>query len=503
MMSLWNSSYLFEAWDEGIMPSLRGIHGRSKARGSDFVICKGNAPLAKHITVTECNGDGMAPLHNVFGPPLDPSEMYWDDGVLKGGGFKGTNSELRVWRGPVSELGMTLRSHVGVHAGKIVDDIAVTQWTDLLLFEYHKVHDTSKGMGQIQALRKNHNDDHEALFEKLHGKYGQDPLELWEQHEAAPFLSQAGGKSASAYAGMDATFINAGGVALRTVQLLDHASILQVSGSRALTLFRPQDSRALYSYPSTHPAHPHSQITNISMIYGPQDHPGRPMFGSAVKPWRVTLRPGDVLHVPALWWVHERAVTESIGITIWTRDEGRRSTESELSGLPIPLESGWSEQSKLRAFGMYLASVALKIAPAPKAVAAGEVEEIPVARARRTQRWVEGFLVSRYSGPLAEQLRAAASASASGPRPWDGCASEWPLPEGESEGELREKFGEAAAKVTEALGSLRRDRPTAAEMVSEDYFETLVGFVVGPLELPGFFEHCVIEALPAEAKAER
>ena len=96
--------------------------------------------------------------------------MYWDDGVLKGGGFKGTNGEFRVWKGPVSDLGTTLRSHVGVREGKIVDDIAVTHWTDLLLFEYHKVHDVSKGMDQIQALRKNHDNDHEALFEKLHGK---------------------------------------------------------------------------------------------------------------------------------------------------------------------------------------------------------------------------------------------------------------------------------------------------------------------------------------------
>ena len=34
------------------------------------------------------------------------------------------------------------------------------------------------------------------------GKYGQDPLELWEQREALPFLSKAGADAASAYAGM-------------------------------------------------------------------------------------------------------------------------------------------------------------------------------------------------------------------------------------------------------------------------------------------------------------
>ena len=170
MVEVWNSSYLFEAWDEGRMPSLRRIHGRTKARGADFVICRGNAALSKHIVARECNGDGVAPLQNVFGPPIDVSEMYWDDGVLKGGGVKGTPAELRVWKGPVSELGMTLRSHVGVREGKVVDEIPVTHWTDLLLFEYHKLHDPSKGMGQIQALRHNHDHDIEALFEKLHGE---------------------------------------------------------------------------------------------------------------------------------------------------------------------------------------------------------------------------------------------------------------------------------------------------------------------------------------------
>jgi hypothetical protein len=255
----------------------------------------------------------------------------------------------------------------------------------------------------------------------------------------------------------------------------------------------------MYPYPSTHPAHPHSQITNISVVYA-QDHPTRRMFGSAVKPREVTLEVGDVLHVPALWWVHERAVTDSVGITIWTQDERRRYAESELSGLPIPLESEWSEESKLRAFGMYLAKLALEVAPAPKAVTSGEVEEIPAARAKRTQRWMEGFLNSRYSGSVLEQLRAAAAASATGPRLWHGCASEWPLPA--REGELRDRFGEAAAKVTGVLEGLSRDRPTAAVLITEDYFETLVGFLVGPVELRDFFEHCVIEALLQAAEVQ-
>ena len=340
------------------------------------------------------------------------------------------------------------------------------------------------------------------------GKYGEDPLEMWEKREAAPFLStKIGGRAAAAaaaaaaaYAGMDATLINAGGAALRTVQLQDHASLLQVSGTRTLTLFRPQDTRAMYPYPSTHPAHPHSQIVDISRVYA-DDHPTRRLFGSAVKPWVVTMEVGDVLHVPALWWVHERAVTESIGVTIWTRDERRRSTESELSGLPIPLESDWGERSTFRALGLYLAWLALEVAPVPKAVASGEVEEIPAARAKRTQRWVEGFLDSRYSGSMAEQLQSAATSAASpGPRDWSGCLTEWTLPA--SEKELRPKFSEAAMGVTEALRALTRDRPTAAVLVAEQYFETIVGFVVGPLELPGFFEHCVIGAIPAAAAAD-
>lgn len=123
MNELWNASYFFEAWDEGVMPSLRNIQARTKARGVDFVKCQGNTPLSKHLAARECNGDGSAPVPNVFGAPLEVDEMYWDDGVLKGGGVKGTAAELRVWQGPVAELGTTLRSHVGVHAGKIVRDV--------------------------------------------------------------------------------------------------------------------------------------------------------------------------------------------------------------------------------------------------------------------------------------------------------------------------------------------------------------------------------------------
>ena len=324
MNDLWNASYFFEAWDEGVMPSLRRIQGRTKARGVDFVLCQGNTPLSKHLAVRECNGDGLVPLPNVFGAPLEVDEMYWDDGVLKGGGVKGTSGELRVWQGPVAELGVTLRSHVGVHAGKIVDDIAVTNWADLLLFEYHKVHDLSKGMAQIQALRLNHNDDIEALFEKLHGKYGEDPLEMWEKQAAAPLLSKSGsaGDVVAAYGGMEATLMNAAGATLRSRQLRHHATLLQVSGQRTITLFRPQDSRAMYPYPSTHPAHPHSQVANLSNVYS-KDHPLRKNFNSGVIPRMVRLEVGDVLHVPALWWIHERAVAESIGITIYTHDERR------------------------------------------------------------------------------------------------------------------------------------------------------------------------------------
>ena len=119
--------------------------------------------------------------------------------------------------------------------------------------------------------------DIEALFEKLHGKYGQDPLELWEKQAAAPLLSKGGADEVSAYGGMEATLMNAAGAALRSRQLRHHATLLQVSGARTITLFRPQDTRAMYPYPSTHPAHPQSQIANVSQVYS-KDHPLRKNF---------------------------------------------------------------------------------------------------------------------------------------------------------------------------------------------------------------------------------
>ena len=50
-----------------------------------------------------------------------------------------------------------------------MDDIPITNWADLLLFEYHKLHDKTKGMAQIKALRLNHNDVSAQLRERWAG----------------------------------------------------------------------------------------------------------------------------------------------------------------------------------------------------------------------------------------------------------------------------------------------------------------------------------------------
>ena len=177
---------------------------------------------------------------------------------------------------------------------------------------------------------------------------------------------------------------------------------------------------------------------------------------------------------------------------------GRLNADAQLAGLPIPLESEWGELGTFRAFGLYLAKLALEIAPVPNAVASGEAKEVPVARAKRVQRWVEGFLVSRYNGPVAEQLQAAAKAGGGGARDWGGCAVGWELPA--TAGELQLKFSKAAERVAGVLRPLRGDRPTAVEILAEDYLETLTDYVVGAVELPGFFAGCVLPQVAAAAE---
>eukprot|EP01047_Picozoa_sp_COSAG01_P077142 COSAG01_NODE_13787_length_1534_cov_129.433449_2_plen_275_part_01 len=210
---------------------------------------------------------------------------------------------------------------------------------------------------------------------------------MWEK-QAVESLLLPGGR----FGGLRANLATKG-VRLRTRQTRDNLALVQVNGSRQITLFRAQDSRNLHPYPSTHAAALHSQVTNISKLSNGAPGDALRLYGSSVRARRVTLLPGDVLHVPSFWWVHEEALTDCISLSVICTDKKRASAAASLATLPIPLDwFDWEDGPRHCALGRYLASLVLALAPLhDKGI------EMPAARAKRCSRWIEGLISSRYT----------------------------------------------------------------------------------------------------------
>lgn len=277
-----------------------------------------------------------------------------------------------------------------------------------------------------------------------------------------------------------ARYIQAG-VRLRARQLRDGLSLLQVCGTRTLTLFRPKDARLLRPYPSSHPAHPHAQLSNLSRAIE---------AGASAR--RVLLTPGDVLYVPAFWWVHEQVEEDSISFEVLSRDTERRAAEAALMAAAIPLDD-WGERATRRALGLYLALLVAELAPRPAGVSRHDVEA-PLARGKRCGRWITGWLRSRFGGADGGSGQDGGAESAD----VDVCAMDWPLPPGGSPA-LQERFRKAAATVGTALLPLSDARPSVATTLLEEYLETVTSYVLGRSELVAFFERCVVPAVPEVA----
>ena len=182
------------------MPSLRRVHGHSSQRPRrDVVECGSAASEAAR----ECNGDNTEPLPIVFGADSEPT--------------------LRFWRGDMSALGRTLRKDVGTREGKVVDEIPLSDWRDILLFEVHKKHDHSKGMAAIQALRRQHpGEAFYSLLDLLARRFGEDPQALWEEKMAGVLLApQSGGGGVPRYGGVE---VSLGSVRCATCLLSESVS---------------------------------------------------------------------------------------------------------------------------------------------------------------------------------------------------------------------------------------------------------------------------------------
>ena len=85
-----------------------------------------------------------------------------------------------------------------------------------------------------------------------------------------------------------------------------HAVITQIYGDKEFVVFPPEDGQYLYArkaFPN------HSAVDDPVM----QDRERWPLLAHA-QPYRVVLKPGDMIFVPARWWHAARALSTSISV---------------------------------------------------------------------------------------------------------------------------------------------------------------------------------------------
>jgi jumonji domain-containing protein 7 len=85
----------------------------------------------------------------------------------------------------------------------------------------------------------------------------------------------------------------------------------QVYGSKTMTLFGPEQDAALYRHPKECKM-PHFSFVDVDK----PDYDAFPRFREA-RPLRVTLRPGQMLFMPAFWWHHVKSESMSISVNQW------------------------------------------------------------------------------------------------------------------------------------------------------------------------------------------
>ena len=85
-----------------------------------------------------------------------------------------------------------------------------------------------------------------------------------------------------------------------------HAAITEIYGDKEFVMYAPEDGQYLY---------PKKFFPNHSMVDDPvmQDLARYPLLAKATQ-YRTTLKPGDMIFVPAKWWHAARALSTSISV---------------------------------------------------------------------------------------------------------------------------------------------------------------------------------------------
>jgi hypothetical protein len=136
-----------------------------------------------------------------------------------------------------------------------------------------------------------------------------------------------------------------------------HNSYIQLRGEKTFFLSPPESHDRLYLRPALHPAHRSSQLGDVVKHFaaaGAAAGAGDPALLLPPPLFKVTLRPGDVLFIPALWFHQVQAETFSLSINVWTEYHGAASVTDELNHLALPISDTWERAQQIQVYRVYI-----------------------------------------------------------------------------------------------------------------------------------------------------
>jgi hypothetical protein len=86
---------------------------------------------------------------------------------------------------------------------------------------------------------------------------------------------------------------------------------VQIVGEKVWTLIAPNSEMSVRPFPFLHPSHAQSRLPSLEVLHLP----------SHMEVFQETLKKGDVLYIPALWWHHVEAVSLSVSVNFWSMSE--------------------------------------------------------------------------------------------------------------------------------------------------------------------------------------
>ena len=173
---------------------------------------------------------------------------------------------------------------------------------------------------------------------------------------------------------------------------------VQLAGTKRFTVWATADAANLHPYPALHPSWFKSQIRNMGRVLryrrrwngsdvdsssAAHDAEERAALASLATrfpllravdwahAYEVTLHPGDVLYIPPLAMHYADALTDAVGLSVYTPSKANAHSRAA-ERLPLPFEAdAWSDETMAIAVAVFLRLVAERLAlPEPARCAA-------------------------------------------------------------------------------------------------------------------------------------